>query len=386
MGKRELLLIVGFLIAGVILYEVSAPATAPGASFGGIIQNIKRHLQGNRATAEAHSTATQPVGQEVRELRMNLGQTDLTIAGEDRNDIAADLTVSARGYDDAEARQAADAYKLGFDAVPEALILSLGGWRPPAAPGTAVREKRLENRSGPARLTLSLKVPRRLRLRLEPFGGRLQITGVAAVDAMGSRGDVKIANVAERVSLTHAAGPLALDHLGALKLNARGSRGSIDHVDGLVSIESVSGELTISDVKGPIDIQSRGTDYRLESLAALQPPVKIDAVSGRLRIDGLRTEARIDGRNTEIDVTLARAAPVTIYSSNEDIDVTAPPGGYTLDAIATEGRLSVSDGDLAPTGDDNGKQVKGPVRGGGPTITLRATRAGITLRAAASGK
>lgn len=386
MGKRELLLIVSFVIAGVVLYEISAPATAPGASFGGIIQNIKRHLQGNRATAEARSTAIQSVGHDVRELRINLGQTELTIVGEDRNDIAADLTVSARGYDDAEAKGAAEGYRLTFDAVPEAIILSVGGWRSPGAPGTAVRERRLDNRGGPVRLTLSLKVPRRLRLRLEPSGGRLQITGVAGVDAMGSRGDVKISSVAERVSLTHAAGSLALDHLGALKLNARGSRGSIAHVNGLLSIESVSGELTISDVKGPIDIQSRGTDYRLENLPALQPPVKIDAVSGRLRIDGLRTEARIDGRNTEIDVTLARAAPVTIYSTGDDIDVTAPPGGYTVDAIATEGRLSVSDGDLAPTGDENEKQLKGAVRGGGPTITLRATRAGITLRAPASGK
>src|SRR5262245_30860540 len=138
MGKRELLLIVGFVVAGVILYEISAPATAPGASFGGIIQNIKRHLQGNRATAEARSSATQPVGHDVRELRVDLAQTDLTITGEDRNDIAADLTVSARGYDDAEARRAADGYKLAFDAVPEAIVLSVGGWRSSGVPGTAV--------------------------------------------------------------------------------------------------------------------------------------------------------------------------------------------------------------------------------------------------------
>ena len=389
MGKRELLLIVVFVILGVVLYEATGPSRAPGASFGGIIQNFKRHIQGNRASAEAHSTATTPVGAGVRELRVTLGQSEVTIAGEDRNDISADLTVTARGFDDAEARQAADTYKVAFDNVPEAIVMSLGGSRsslpgpaglpgPPGPPG-ATRERRLENRS-PARVMLTLKVPRRLRVRLEPFGGRLNIDGVAAVDAMGSRGEVKIANVAERVSLTHGAGQLTLDHIGALKLNARNSRGSIRHVEGLVAIESVAGELTISDVTGPIDIQSRGTDYRLEKLAALQPPLKIDATSGRLRIDDLKTEARIDGRNTDLDIALAQAAPVTIYSTGEDINVTAPPGGYTIDAIATEGRVSLNDGNLTPSGGENEQQAKGAVRGGGPTITLRATRASVNLR------
>ena len=50
--------------------------------------------------------------------------------------------------------------------------------------------------------------------------------------------------------------------------------------------------------------------------------------------NGLRTEARIDGRNSTIDVALAAAAPVTIYNLGV-IRVTAPPGGYTLDAVAT---------------------------------------------------
>ena len=91
MGKRELLLIVVFAILGVVLYEATGPSRAPGASFGGIIQNIKRHIQGNRAAAEAHSTATTPVGAGVRELRINIGQSEVTISGEDRNDIVANV-------------------------------------------------------------------------------------------------------------------------------------------------------------------------------------------------------------------------------------------------------------------------------------------------------
>src|SRR5205085_11575363 len=94
--------------------------------------------------------------------------------------------------------------------------------------------------------------------------------------------------------------------------------------------------------------------------------------------EGLRTEARIDGRNTATDVTLAAPAPVTIYNLGE-IRVTGPPGGYTLDAVATEGRIALEDGDLkASEGAD--PHVTGSIRGGGPTLTLRATRGSITLR------
>ena len=50
--------------------------------------------------------------------------------------------------------------------------------------------------------------------------------------------------------------------------------------------------------------------------------------------------------------------------------MTAPPGGYTLDAVATEGRITIEDGDVKPS-EGNDPRATGPVRGGGPTLTLR---------------
>jgi hypothetical protein len=97
-----------------------------------------------------------------------------------------------------------------------------------------------------------------------------------------------------------------------------------------------------------------------------------------MRIEGLRTEARIDGRNSNIDVTLDAAAPITIYNLGA-IRVTAPPGGYTLDAVTTEGRINMDDGEVTPS-EGADPHATGPVRGGGPTLTLRATRGSITIR------
>jgi hypothetical protein len=101
----------------------------------------------------------------------------------------------------------------------------------------------------------------------------------------------------------------------------------------------------------------------------------------------LRTEARIDGRNTEIDVVMDRAVPMAVYNEGDQaIELTPPPGGYRLDVLAREGRLTppelVRDLGLSITTSDDGKETRaaGAVAGGGPTITLRATRGDIVLR------
>jgi hypothetical protein len=118
----------------------------------------------------------------------------------------------------------------------------------------------------------------------------------------------------------------------------------------------------------------------LEKIAALRAPFRYNGNGGSLRVDGLRVESRIDGRSTDVDVRLAAAAPVTIYNVGA-IVVTAPPGGYTLDAQASEGRITTDEPDITPTnGPDSA--ANGKVRGGGPTLTLRATRGRIEVRRA----
>ena len=59
----------------------------------------------------------------------------------------------------------------------------------------------------------------------------------------------------------------------------------------------------------------------------------------------MRTDTRIDGRDTRIDVTIDQPAPVAIYNEAEEpMDVTLPAGGFQLDALATDGRLTVPEG------------------------------------------
>jgi hypothetical protein len=381
MGKRELVLILVFVGLGFLVYQLTAPPPPPGSegvSLSGIFRNMKRGIQGARESATVDAQETAAVPPNVKELRINITRPgDLTVAGEDRSDIAFEMHTTARGYDQAEAKAAASAPKLKVETVGDALVVSLDNSAERALP---------RNRSMP-QMSFALKVPRRLTLRAEPHNGRFIVSKLAGAEIMGSRGETRLTGFTGRVAVTHSGGTLEIDDLPALKLNARNSRATIKHVNGQVIIDSVGGEVAISDVLGPLEIEARNTDVRLEIgnvKGGPKGPLRINSTGGEIRLDGLRTEARIDGRNTAMDVTLAAPAPVTIYNLGE-IRVTAPPGGYSLDAVATEGRITLEDGELKPSAGPD-PRVTGAIRGGGPTLTLRATRGSITLRKPAAGK
>jgi hypothetical protein len=372
MGKRELVLIAVFVVLGFVVYQLTAPPPLPGSdeiSFGRIFRNMKRGVQGSRETATAESKQTVAIAASLRELRINITrQGELTVTGEDRADIAAEMRITARGFDQGEANAAANAHKLKIEPVGDSLVVSLDS--------SATRG--LPRNTGISQMAVVLKVPKRLTLRIEPHVGRMILSDLAGAEVMGSRGETRITGFTGRVAVTHSAGQLEIDGLPSLKLNARNSRATIKGVTGPATIDSIGGEVAISNLLGTLEIEARNTDLKLDDLKGLKPPLRINASGGEIRVNGLRTEARLDGRNSVIDATLAAPAPVTIYNLGE-IRVTAPPGGYALDAMATEGRITMEDGDVKPS-EGSDPRAQGPVRGGGPTLTIRSTRGSITVR------
>jgi hypothetical protein len=371
MGKRELVLISVFAVLGICVYQLTAPPPPPGSegiSLGGIFRNMRRGVQGARESATADSQQAVPVEAAVQELRVNVPRgSDITVAGEDREDLSAEFHVTARGFDQAEAKAAADGTKLKAERVGDAIVVSLDN--------SGARS--LPRNGGIGQMVILVKVPRRLALRMEPHSGRLVVSRVASADIMGSRGETRLSGIAGRLALSHTGGALDIDEAASLKLNARNSHGTVKRVNGPMTLDAIGGELALSEIVGPLEIEGRNTDLRLDGLKALEGLLRINTTGGEVRIDGLRTEARLDGRNTDVDVTLASPAPVTIYNLGA-IRVAAPPGGYTLDAAATEGRITIDDEGIKPS-EGNDPRATGAVRGGGPTLTLRATRGDINV-------
>jgi len=373
MGKRELVLVAIFLAVGIVVYQFTAPPPPPGSegvSVGGIFQKLKREVQGTRETATADSRETLTVDASIRLVRISFPRSnDLTIVGTDGNEIQVEMHVTARGFTPEEARAAAQAAKVKLDPTSDAVAI------------TTVWADRSGGRGGGFvnTGTITLSLPKRLQVRLEPHGGKLAIENVAGMEVMSSRGETIIRNSTGHVMLGHTGGKLEIDGVPSLKLTARNSNGSIKNVAGTFSLDATGADLRVSDVAGPFEIESRNTDITIDAAKLAKPPFRFNGTGGMLRLSNLKTESRIDGRNVELDVALTAAAPVTIYSTGEDISVVAPPGGYSIDAVATEGKILLDDGTLKPTGEAE-QRVSGAVRGGGPELTLRATRGDIRVR------
>lgn len=371
MGKRELVLISLFVAIGIVVYQFTAPPPPPGSeglSVGGIVQKLRRGIQGARESANAETHQTAPIDASTQQIRINLPRSnDLTITGSDRTDVSIEMRTTARGFDQAEARALADAQKIQLEQAGDALVVS-GTWP----------DRRGGSHGYVYQTAITIDMPRRLAVRIEPHLGKLTVSDVASFEGMGSRGETRLQRIAGHVLLGHTGGTLEIDGCASLKLTARNGRGEIKHVNGAVTIEVTGGELKLSDIAGPLEIESRNGDLTLESLRALKPPFRYNGTGGELRVTGLRTEARIDGRNTDMEIALDAAAPVTIYNVG-DIVATAPPGGYALDAVATEGHISVEEPGVTPS-DGPDSRASGKIRGGGPMLTLRATRGRIDVR------
>ena len=369
MGKRELLLIVAFVIVGAVVYQATAPAPGPndrGFSFSKIVDHLRREMRGNRAKAETTTETTVEVDPDTSEVRVSGLYTELSITGENRAQVAVRFHVASNGYDEQEAKSLAAQSQILVDRA-----------------GPVIRLTSKYPEPGRQYGTLTLLVPKRLLVRVDQGSPRTSIENVAAVEIPGMRGETTIKHVAGRVTVTHRAGRLAIEDVSTLKLVSRGGKVTIANVKADASLSLQSGELTTTSIGGPIDVESQNASLRLRKLEEARGPLRVNATGGSVTLEGLSSDARIDGRNAEIDITMAKAAPVAIYNEgNEPIELTPPPGGFILDAIVTHGRLVLPETiDLRTVSEGESEQrANGPVRGGGPTITLRANHGDIRIR------
>jgi hypothetical protein len=366
MGKRELLLIIAFIIGGAIVYQATAPPPAPGErsfSPARLIDDFRRHLRGNRASAETTTVSHHPVGLAVAELKVARAG-ELSIIGEDRADIEAELHVRSNGADEAEAQRLAKETVLKVETAGSRLAASIS--YPEAGTQRALR--------------LVLKVPARLLITLEG-GSPLNVSGVAGVELSSSRGEARVRNITGKVTGTHRGGELFVANSGSVKLTTMGTEVQLERVSGETTLNIRGGELRASELAGPIEIDAEGAEITLDKIQKATGVVRIHAASRSVTVKGLSTEARIDVRNAEVDVETDHAAPLAIYSDGGgSVEVTPAAGGYELDAVSTNGDLTLPEDTLQTTTNGQEHRAAGAVHGGGPMITIRSARADITVR------
>ena len=379
MGKRELLLVVVFVAFGVLVYQVTKPAgdpNKPGWSFGGIVEQMRREVRGNQARAEVTKTERIAAPATLKEIKID-NQPEITIVGEDRDDIELELKIVSRAYDDAEAKRTAEATVMAADQAGE--LLTLTAQYPREGQQTAV---------------VTLRVPRRLAIRIDEKSRRLQVSNVAGVMLGGAgRGEATITDISGPVQAVQRGSAITINNVGTLKLTTFNSgEVKVSNVHGNASFTFQGGEVRAESLEGTIEVESRNADIKFDKLEKARAPIRINAVGGEVVLNGVQVETRVDARRAEVRVDQTAAAPLAIYSEGELIEVSLPAAGFTLDAMATAGRVSV-DKPLeaagikitdaqSPQGSDAPRESRaaGNVKNGGPSVTLRSTRGEIVLR------
>lgn len=362
MGKRELLVILVFVILGVAVYQVSAPpAKGGGFSLGDFARRALREMRSENYNADHKSGATHPLPASVQEIRIR-GVRQVAVIGEARADVASELVVSSSGVDRAEAEQLAAAAALTVDTTPEALTFDVE-----------------YPREGRQQASLTVRLPSRLRARIEEVRGEIRASDIAGVHLASTRGEITLTNITGSVEGDHRGGRLELTSGGSVRLTIRSADVRLRRVTGSTELDLTGGELKAGTLDGPLQIDARSTDIDVDSVAG---PVKVNATGGAVTLGGLRQTVRCDGQHTDLRLTLAKPAPVTVFTTGGSLEVVAPPGGgVSVDAAATDGDVRVSGLDLPVRTDGRTTRAAGALAGGGPTVSLRSNNGTITVRA-----
>ena len=361
MGKRELVLIVAFIFVGTVLYQATAPPTPEGGGFSlrRIIDNIRREVGTHHEYLADERTETLPIGDDIAEVRI-AGVREVRIEGSDRRDGSATLQVYSTGLDEPEARSLGK--KTLLKTARSGDILSIEVTYP---------------REGRQRANLTLLLPQRVRVRVARTSS-LSARGLAGIEFDETRGEAKVSAIAGAVRGTHTGGELACDNVKEIDLTIRRAETTLENIAGNVRLDLTSGTLTARAIRGPIEIDGNRVAVELNDIAGT---IRADLTRGSLEANGVSAEVRVDARGTELRLDLAKPAPVTAITTDENINVHVPPTvGFTLDATAQDGEIRLPDGAPHPSGDDQERRARGPVRGGGPTLALRTSHGDIVLR------
>lgn len=362
MGKRELGLILAFVVAGVIVWQVTAPkADGPGFSLSNFMASARREMRGWNASAEVKTSPAIPVDAAIHEIRLTLSG-EVTIIGEDRDDVAAALTVVSNGQDEAQAKQLAAEAALKVSRFADSVVLAYAFPEP--------------GRQEPA---LTLRVPARMRVQLDGRGsGGATVTGVASVTLARTTGRLDVKGIIGLVKGEHRGGALTIDGAQTLDLYA------------------VSSETVIANVREHVQINARGGEARIEktagrvSINAGDAQIRVDGPTGELRaeMNGAELDLRdvssaidVDARSTPVSIAWARAATSKIQLRDGSAELTLPADAatYSLDARTSSGELRVPDS-LQKRTDGTETAVTKSARAGAPAIFVRGAGATITIR------
>lgn len=365
MGKRELLIISGFALAGMLAYALTAGPAArdrPGFSLSSLVASFRRDARGGRASATVQTRGTIDIDAAITDLRLS-GISKLTVTGDASRGITYELAVTASGASDMEAREAAARTTLNEDRLGS--VLAISGRAPAAARQTTA---------------LSLTVPARLRIWIEAAAGasEVQAAGLAGVDLDNLVGDVRLARITGGVTGSHRNGDLSVQDAGSVDLSLSASKVTIESVKAHTTLSARNGRLRIVDARGPVEVDAANLEVSLVNPAET---VRVRGTGGAVTIAAPVKPVTIDMRRAAITVTLPRAAAITALTTDQPLRLFVPDDvGLALDAAAADGgRVTADDFSIVAVTIEGQSRIRHAFNGGTIPVALRNQRGEIVI-------
>lgn len=363
MGKRELLIVLAFIVLGAAAYQLTAPPATNQPrrfSLSNMIAGMRREIRGNPSSATATQTGSAPA-KGLTEVRV-ANAASITVTGEAREDIAWELVVESSGPDDATAQSFAQRTILKQDDLGS--VLGLRVTYPQEARQTA---------------KLTLKVPSTLAVRIDGprFNSEIRASHLAAIQ-LDAIGDVTIENVSGAVTGTHRTGDLKIVNAQSVGLTLVSSNSDLRGVRGTMTINARNGSTTIADVSGNVELDENNNDVKLTSVMGT---TRIVGTGGTITIENPRGEVKVDVRRSEVELAIDKPVAVTALTTDEPLRVRVDDeSGVTIDAVTSDGgTIQAKDFDLTADQRDQESRLT-HVFGGATRLSLRNQRGEIVLR------
>jgi hypothetical protein len=366
MGKRELLLVAGFGVVGLLVYQLTMPATADtGGGFSAWWTRLRSHMAGSRVELPYERKQEVAVPAAARTVAFELDRASVTVTGEARETVGAELTGAVWGADQQLAAKLAQ--QIGLEVAEDGAVVRVKVTLP--------QHDELTRRP---RVQLVLKIPARLGVDVRLNGGEMDVTGVAAVHVAKATGRVRLAAIAGAVTGELGPGDVEIDGAGSVTIETIRSQVRIANVAGALEAQVRRGDFRARSIGGATRLEVRDIEGELEDLGG---PLKLTGSGGEVRVRDARGPIEAQTERTTLRLTPNTAVPITATTERDEIEITLPPGGVFLDLAATDGgEIRAPEQLIAVKRSDDQATASGPVRGGGPRVVLRTTHGSITVR------
>lgn len=368
MGKRELLIILGFLIIGGIVYQATMPeddSSGTRRSWYDVVRQARGEMFGSRARQAIDRTVTAPVPEGAGLLDLGTIAGEVIVTGEDRADVEAAVRLSVLGEDDADAQRAAEGLRVELQEQGERVVLA----------ASHPDKWRLGRNRGFEQLTV--KVPRGLRVKLRARGN-VSVSHTAGAALEVNRGSTVLKDIAGPVTGEYRDGSLEVSGAERVDVETRRVAVRLAQVAGEVRVDGVDGQLAAEQLPGPVVLD---VSRMMVELGEVGGTLEVEGRDGRAQLGSIRGALTIDASRMAITAALIDPVAVEAEINDAPFELTLPEGGLTLDVETTDGgSVQGAEGLPAAARDGATQRLSAEVNGGGPTVRVHGTRATITLK------